>query len=63
MTDETIEIFKEAFEFVNKKYEQEAIDEAREESKKEVSRNLKSIYSPEKISKLTGLSISTIQML
>ena len=64
-------IIKDASEYVYKKYQQQAIDDAKEEGKKEgkekgieeVARKLKKIHSPEEISKLTGLSISTILLL
>ena len=63
MNSEAEKIIKDAAEYVYKKYQQRAIDDAKEEGKKEVTKNLKTRYSPEEISKLTGLSISTILQL
>ena len=60
MNSEAEKIIKDAAEYVYKKYQQIAIDDAKEEVKKEVAKSLKTRYSTEEISKLTGLSISTI---
>nr|WP_295001863.1 hypothetical protein [uncultured Methanobrevibacter sp.] len=71
MTSETEEIMMRAAREVRRKSEQQAIedaeergwDEGREEGKKEVAKNLKGLLSPEEISKITGLSLSTIRLL
>ena len=75
MNSDAEKIIKDTAEYVYKKYQQRAIDDAREKAKKEaiekgilkgkkeIAKNLKTRYSPEEISKLTGLSISTILQL
>ena len=71
MTSETEEIIMRAAREVRRKSEQQAIedaekrgwDEGRDEGKKEVAKNLKGLLSPEEISKITGLSLSTILLL
>ena len=75
MTTDSEKIIKQAVEEVNKKYEQIALDEAKEEGikegkekgikegKEEVAKNLKGIHTPEEISKITGLSLKTILLL
>ena len=71
MTSETEEIIMRAAREVRRKSEQQAIedaekrgwDEGRDEGKKEVAKNLKGLHSPEEISKITGLSLSTIRLL
>ena len=71
MTSETEEIIMRAAREVRRKSEQQAIedaekrgwDEGRDEGKKEVAKNLKGLLSPEEISKITGLTVSTILLL
>ena len=71
MTSDTEEIIMRAAREVRRKSEQQAIedaekrgwDEGRDEGKKEVAKNLKGFHSPEEISKITGLSLSTIRLL
>nr|WP_295001864.1 hypothetical protein [uncultured Methanobrevibacter sp.] len=79
MTSETEEIMMRAAREVRRKSEQQAIEDAekrgwdegreegreegRDEGKKEVAKNLKGLFSPEEISKITGLNLSTILLL
>ena len=75
MTNESEKIIKQAVEEVNKKYEQIALEEAKEEGikigmekgmekgKRETAKNLKGLHTPEEISKITGLSLKTILLL
>ena len=75
MTSETEEIIMRAAREVRRKSEQQAIEDAekrgwdegkkegKEEGKKEVAKNLKGLLSPEEISKITGLTVSTILLL
>ena len=79
MTSETEEIIMRAAREVRRKSEQQAIEDAekrgwnegreegreegRDEGKKEIAKNLKGLHSPEEISKITGLSLSTIRLL
>ena len=71
MASETEEIMMRAAREVRRKSEQQAIedaekrgwDEGRDEGKKEVAKNLKGLLSPEEISKITGLTVSTILLL
>ena len=67
MTSETEEIIMRAAREVRRKSEQQAIEDAEkrgwDEGKKEVAKNLKGLLSPEEISKITGLSLSTIRLL
>ena len=70
--DDHIKIIKQAIEEVNRKYEQEAIYEAydkayqeakergRKEAAEEITKNLKGKSSPEKIAKITGLSLNRV---
>ena len=79
MTSETEEIIMRAAREVRRKSEQQAIEDAEKrgwekgkeegkeegkvEGKKEVAKNLKGLLSPEEISKITGLTVSTILLL
>jgi hypothetical protein len=71
VTNETTRIVIDSFEYMNKKYEAEAFEDGKkeglkeglEEGKKEVAKKLKGIHTIEEISKITGLSISTILLL
>ena len=67
MTSETEEIIMRAAREVRRKSEQQAIEDAEkrgwEKGKEEVAKNLKGLLSPEEISKITGLSLSTIRLL
>ena len=63
MNQETYERIKQVADEVNKKYEQEAIEDACEEVKENIAKELKGTLPPEKISKVTGLSINTILLL
>ena len=71
MTSETEEIIMRAAREVRRKSEQQAIEDAEkrgekrgwEKGKEEVAKNLKGLLSPEEISKITGLSVSTILLL
>ena len=60
MVTEFEKIVKQVVEEVNKKYEQIELEEAKEEGKKEVAKNLKGLHTPEEISKITGLNIETV---
>lgn len=75
MNNETGKIIEKAINEVSRKYEQEALDEAeqkgiekgieagREETQEEIAKKLKDLLTPEQISKITGLSLSTILLL
>lgn len=60
-------IIKQVVEEVNRKYEQEALDEAEqrgiEKNKRDTAKKLKGILAPEEISRITGLSLKTIFLL
>ena len=63
MNDELGEIMIQAAKEVNKKYEQRALEKAKEEEKKEIAKKLKEMHTPEEISKITGLTLQTILLL
>ena len=67
MTSETEEIIMRVAREVCRKSEQQAIEDAEkrgwEKGKEEVAKNLKGLLSPEEISKITGLTVSTILLL
>lgn len=63
MTSENQKIVKDAFDYMTKKYEAEAFEEGKKEGIEEVAKKLKELHNPEEISKITGLSISTILLL
>jgi hypothetical protein len=71
MNDKTETIIKQAVDEVNRKYEQEALDEAEkrgmkkgiEKNKRDTAKKLKGILRPEEISRITGLSLNTILLL
>ena len=75
MPNETEEIIKQVIDKVNKNYELEATDEGYtkryvkgykegwDRSNKQIAFNMKGKYSPEEISKITGLNVETIENL
>ncbi|WP_462316063.1 hypothetical protein [Methanobrevibacter sp.] len=67
VTHETAKLIKESFDYVNKKYEAEAFEDGikkgRKEEKKEIAKKLKGLHTTEEISKITGLSITTVESL
>lgn len=56
-------MIKESFDYVNKKYEAEAFEDGRKVGKKEIAKKLKGTLKAEEISKITGLSITTVESL
>ena len=63
MNEELGEIMIQAAKEVNKKYEQRALEKAKEEGLKEIAKKLKEMHTPEEISKITGLTLQTVLLL
>lgn len=71
MNEEIGEIMIQAAKEVNKKYEQialekakeEGLKEGKEEGLKEIAKKLKEMHTPEEISKITGLTLQTVLLL